>query len=111
MHTLKHPMMTKLGIIKLLKDNNNIDILCDEIALDLKNPNEMIRSWNIILANKLNNDNLVEYNKSNKTNNIKLENSNISPCKINLRKSKSKNKKSPIANIQKHQKIKSSSKK
>ena len=54
----------------------------------------------------MDNNNLVECNKSNKSNKIKLKNNNISPCKMNLRKSKSKDKKSLIANIQKHQNIK-----
>ena len=62
-HTLKHPMMAKLAIIKTLKDNNNVDIVNDEIVPDKDFSNEMIRSYNIILANKLDNDNLVEYNK------------------------------------------------
>ena len=33
-HTLKHPMIAKLAIIKTLKDNNNVDIVNDEIVLD-----------------------------------------------------------------------------
>ena len=35
MHSLKLPMMAKLAIIKLLKDNNNGVILYDEIVLDI----------------------------------------------------------------------------
>ena len=45
-----------------------------------------------MLAKKLDNYNLVECNKSNKTNNIKLKNNNLSPCEMNLRKRKSKDK-------------------
>ena len=56
-------------------------------------------------------DTLVECNKSNKTNNNKLKNNNVSPCKMSLRKRKSKDRKSIIANIQKHKKIESSSNK
>ena len=36
MYTLKYPMITKLAIIKSLKDDNNVDILYDEIVPNLK---------------------------------------------------------------------------
>ena len=71
----------------------------------------MIRSYNIILANKLDNDILVERRKSDESNIRKLNKKNSTPTSMTIRKIKCNNKESVIPLVQKSLKINTSAKK
>ena len=92
--------MEKLSFIKNVKDYNFVDILFDETLL-LKKSTEMITSYNIILANKLDDDILVERKKSDETNISKLNENNSTSRSRTIRKRKCNNKESVIPLVQK----------
>ena len=71
----------------------------------------MIRSYNIILANKLDNDILVERKKSNESNIRKLNKKNSTPTSMTIKKVKCNNKESVIPLVQKLLKISASAQK
>ena len=60
---LKTLMMDKLPFINDLKDFNVVNTLFDDIVVEIEFSTEMIRIYNIILANKLNNDDIDINNK------------------------------------------------
>ena len=65
---LKSPMMDKLSWIKGLKDFNVVDTIFDEISAESEFSTEMIRIYNNIMSNKLDNDDID--NKNNDLNTV-----------------------------------------
>ena len=61
---LKSPMMDNLSFIKNIKHFNVVNTIYDEISADSEFSNEMIRMYNNILSNKLDNDDIGINNKS-----------------------------------------------
>ena len=75
---LKSPMMDNLSCIKSFKRFNIVNTIFDEISAESEFSTEMIRMYNNILSNKLDNDDI-----DNKNNNVNTNNFNP-----NLRKSR-----------------------
>ena len=55
---LKSPMMDKLSWIKGFKDSNAVDAIFDEINAESEFSTEVIRIYNNIMSNKLDNDDI-----------------------------------------------------
>ena len=100
---LKTPMMDKLSCIKGLKDFNIVDTIFDEIIAESEFSIEMIRIYNNILSNNMDNDDIDINN-----NNLNIINLNQDTRKSRKRKYNIKD--SDISNIQETSIIISSSK-
>ena len=100
---LKSPMMDKLPFIKELKDFNIVDTIFDDIISESEFSTKMIRIYNNIMSNKLDNDDID--NNNNKLNTINLNQGTRKSSKI-----KCSIKYSDISNSQKTSIIISSSK-
>ena len=78
---LKSPMMDKLPFIKELKDFNIIDTIFDDKIAESEFSTEMIRIYNNIMSNKLDNDDI-----DNKNNDLNIINLNKNTRKLKKRK-------------------------
>jgi len=94
--------MEKLSFMKKnVKNDNVVDILFDMIFLEKEFSAEMIRNYNIILANKLDNDILVERKKLDEANISKLNKNNSTLRSRTVGKVKCNNKEPVIPPVQK----------
>ena len=90
---LKPPMMNKLPLLNDFKNFNIVNTMFDDIIVESEFSTEMIRIYNNILSNKLDNDDI-------DINNNKLNINNLNQCTWKSRKRKCNNKVSDISNIQ-----------
>ena len=96
-------MINKLPFLNNLKAYNIVYTIFDDIIVESEFSTEMIRIYNSILCNKLDNDDI-------DINNNKLDTIHLNQCTRKSRKRKYNNKDSYISNIQETSIINSSSK-
>ena len=110
-YKLKFPMIEDLPFINDKKDFNVVNTLLDDIVEEIEFSTEMINIYNNILANKLDNDQLIDRKKCDDIDIKKLNTNNLTQRTRESRKRKYNNKESDFSNIQRTSTIKSSFKK
>ena len=106
-HKLKFPMMEDLPFINDKKDFNVVTTLFDDIVGESKISTEIIRIYNKILANKLDNDQSIDLKKCDDIDINKLNTNNLTQSTRKSSKRKCNNKESDFSNIQQTYIIKS----